>query len=186
MASRAARWQVSYPIGVDGTEPCRRLVGPARTSGAAGAGPTTCRTPCCRAPAGSVVSANQNAARTNRLVEALGGTHLHTAEDFERLQHDTTAWSAGQLVPLLAPLRAVRNDVEAARLRLLQWDRRVSADSTAAALYVFWEEALGRLLSEKRLGPDLVNDYLGRAGLSVIPLAAADAGMVRRQSRPRA
>jgi penicillin amidase len=73
-------------------------------------------------------------------------------------------------VPLLAPLRAARNDVEAARLRLLQWDRRVSADSTAAALYVFWEEALGRLLSEKHLGPDLVNDYLGRAGLSVMPL----------------
>jgi penicillin amidase len=119
---------------------------------------------------GFFVSANQNPARTNRLVEALEGTHVHTADDFERLQHDTTAWTAGQLVPLLAPLRAPRNDVEAARLRLLQWDRRVSADSTAAALYVFWEEALGRLLSERRLGPDLVNDYLGRAGLSVIPL----------------
>ena len=79
-----------------------------------------------------------------------------------------------------------RNDVEAARLRLLQWDRRVSADSTAAALYVFWEEALGRLLSEKRLGPDLVNDYLARAGLSVIRAAETDARVVRRRSRRRA
>ncbi len=118
---------------------------------------------------GFIVSANQNEARTNRLVEALAGTHPHTVEDFERLQHDTTAWTASRLVPLLAPLRDPRNEVEAARLQLLQWDGRVSADSPAAALYVFWEDALGRLLPEKHLTPDLLKDYVSRAGLSVAP-----------------
>lgn len=116
---------------------------------------------------GFFVSANQNAARTNRLLEVLGETQAQTIEGFEHLQHDTTAWNAGQLVPLLVPLRATRNDVEASRQRLLQWDRRVSADSTEAALYVFWEEALARLLAERHLEPDLRNDYLARTVLSV-------------------
>jgi penicillin amidase len=119
---------------------------------------------------GFLVSANQNVARTNRLVEVLAGTHVQTVQDFERLQHDTSAWNAAQLVPLLAPLRAARNDVNAARQRLLQWDRRVSADSTAAALYVFWEEALARLLAERSLAPDLANDYVARTALSVLSL----------------
>jgi penicillin amidase len=119
---------------------------------------------------GFIVSANQNTARTNRLDELLAGTHEFTAEDFKRFQHDITAWNAGQLVPLLAPLHAPGSDVEAARQQLLRWDRRVSADSTAAALYVFWEEALGRMLAGTHLAPDLVDDYLARAGLSVMAL----------------
>jgi penicillin G amidase len=120
-------------------------------------------------PGGFFVSANQNAARTNRLVDVLEQNQVQTVEGFEHLQQDTTSWNAGQLVPLLAPLLASRNDVEAARQRLLQWDRRVSADSTDAALYVFWEEALARLLAERHLGPDLLNDYLARA---VLPITA--------------
>jgi penicillin amidase len=119
---------------------------------------------------GVFVSANQDAARTNRLVEVLGEARPRTLEDFEHLQHDTEAWNAGQLVQLLSSLHPSRDDVEAARRRLLEWNRRVSADSTEAALYVFWEEALGRLLGARYLGPDLLNDYLARAVLPVTTL----------------
>ncbi len=122
------------------------------------------------ATGGFVVSANQNAARTNRLDELLAGAHPHTVDDFKRLQLDTTAWNATQLVPLLANLRADRSEVEAARRLLLQWDKRVAADSAAAAVYVFWEGEVLRKLAESRLGPDLRNDYVSRAGLPIAAL----------------
>jgi penicillin amidase len=119
---------------------------------------------------GVVVSANQNAARTNRLGELFGAAHAHTADDFKRFQHDTTAWNAEQLVPLLARLHADRNDVEAARQQLGRWDKRLAADSTAAALYVFWEEALARKLAETRIPPALLDEYVARAGVSLSAL----------------
>jgi penicillin amidase len=124
------------------------------------------------AAGGFVVSANQNAARTRRLDELLGGTHPFTVDDFKRLQLDTTAWNAAQLVPLLANLAADRSEVETARRLLLQWDKRIAADSAAAAVYVFWEDALLRQLAESRLGPDLRNDYVARAGLPVEALTS--------------
>jgi len=119
---------------------------------------------------GYVVSANQNAARTNRLDELLGGAHPHTVGDFKRLQLDTTAWNAAQLVPLLGNLASDRSEVEAARRLLLQWDRRIAADSTAAAVYVSWEREVLRALAESRLGPDLRSDYIARAGLPTAAL----------------
>ncbi len=70
-------------------------------------------------------------------------------------------------MPLLANLAADRSEVEAARRSLLQWDRRIAADSAAATLYVFWEEAFVSKLAESRLAPDLRNDYVARAGLPV-------------------
>ena len=122
------------------------------------------------AAGGFAVSANQNAARMNRLGELLDGAHPDTVDDFKRFQLDTTAWNASQLVPLLAGLVADRSEVEAARRLLLQWDKRIAADSKAAALYVFWEDAVSRKLAESRLGPDLRNDYVARAGLPVAAL----------------
>jgi penicillin amidase len=122
-------------------------------------------------PAGGyVVSANQNAARTNRLDELLDGAHLHTVDGFKRMQLDTTAWNAGQLVPLLGNLASDRSEVEAARRLLLQWDGRIAADSAAAAVYVFWEGELLRKLAESRLTPDLRNGYVARAGLPIAAL----------------
>jgi penicillin amidase len=119
---------------------------------------------------GFVVAANQNAARTNRLGELFAGVHASTVEDFRRFQHDTTAWNAEQLVPLLAPLRADRDDVEVARQQLGRWDKRLDAGSTVAALYVFWEEALGRKLAGTRIPRALLDEYLVRASIPVLAL----------------
>ena len=119
---------------------------------------------------GFFVSANQNTARTNRLDDVLGGAQPQTVEDFKRMQLDTTAWNAEQLVPLLATLASDRSEVEAARRMLVQWDKRISADSVAARVYVSWERELLRKLAEARLAPDLRTDYIARAGLPIAAL----------------
>jgi penicillin amidase len=119
---------------------------------------------------GLAVSANQNAARAGRLEELFAGAGAYTVDDFKRFQHDITAWNAEQLVPLLTPLHADRNEVEASRQQLVQWDRRVAADSGAATLYVFWEEALARKLAEARIAPGLVDEYVARVGVPVAAL----------------
>jgi penicillin G amidase len=118
---------------------------------------------------GVAVSANQNAARTGRLDELLAAARAYTADDFKRFQYDITAWNAEQLVPLLTSLHAERNEVEAWRQQLVQWDRRVAAGSAAATIYVFWEEALARKLAESRLAPALVDEYVARVA---VPVAA--------------
>ena len=113
------------------------------------------------------ISANQNAARTNRLQGVLSSGTAFTVDAFKALQHDTTSWTAEQLVPLLAQIRAERSDVEAARRRLVDWDRRVAAASPIATLYVYWEEALVRTLAERQLPAELRDDYVTRAHFDV-------------------
>src|SRR5215510_490836 len=116
------------------------------------------------------IAANQNPARTSRLQEIFGGARTFTIADVQAAQHDVTSWNAGQLVPLLERLPSGRDAVDAARRQLLQWDRRVSAGSPAASLYVNWEEALLRKLAERRVPPALIDSYLLRARLDVTAL----------------
>ncbi len=116
------------------------------------------------------IAANQDVARTNRLKEILAGNETFTVDDFKRFQHDTTPWNAKQLVPLLARLHGGLPDVEEARTRLVGWDRRMTADSPAAALYAYWTEALLRKLAERRVPPALLDGYLARAHLDVTAL----------------
>ena len=95
---------------------------------------------------GYVASANDNLARTRRIEQLFRAQATFGIDDFERMQHDTLAWNAEQLVPLLARLRASRPDVEDARSRLLRWDRRLTVDSDAATVYALWEPRLLRAL----------------------------------------
>ncbi len=120
--------------------------------------------------AGVVVSVNQSQARTNRLAELFAGGRAYTTDDFRTFQHDTTAWNAEQLVPLVARLHADRSVVEDARQQLVKWDKRLASDSAIAALYVFWEQALLRKLAESRIPPVLLDDYLTRATVLVSAL----------------
>ena len=119
---------------------------------------------------GIAILANRNAARTGRLDELFAAARAYTVDDFKRFQYDITAWNAEQLIPLLTPLHADRNEVEASRQLLVQWDRHVAADSGAATLYVFWEEALARTLAEARIAPALVDEYVARVGVPVAAL----------------
>jgi penicillin amidase len=112
-------------------------------------------------PAGGHVAPPTATARLNRLREALA-TQPTSRQTFQRLS-TTLAWNAERLVPLLVGVRADDTDVEQARQRLLAWDKRVSADSSAATLYVLWERSLFRALAAARLDSTLADEYLGRA-----------------------
>ena len=73
-------------------------------------------------------------------------------------------------MPLLERVHPGRDDLDEARRRLIAWDRRVSADSPVATLYVYWEEALLRKLAERRVPLPLLDGYLARAHLDVTTL----------------
>ena len=106
----------------------------------------------------------------------LSGGAKYTVDDLKRQQHDVVAWNAEQLVPRLGALHASAAQVDEARRRLLAWDKRIAADSPVAALYVFWEQALRRKLSEGRVPAALLDDYLAHAELSLPDaLKASDA-----------
>ena len=76
--------------------------------------------------------------RFQRIEEVLQKGGKFTIEDFERLQHDEMSLPARELVPLLAGLKIDDLVVREARDLLLHWDRVLSKDSAAAALYEVW------------------------------------------------
>jgi penicillin G amidase len=102
--------------------------------------------------------------RINRIRELLAGPSNLDVDACTRLQQDIVAWSAEQLVPLLEPVRGRDPEMERARQRLLGWDRRISADSSIATLYVLWERALLRKLVEGKLDPVMAREYVDGAG----------------------
>jgi penicillin amidase len=118
---------------------------------------------------GYVASANDSVARARRIDQVLAASPSLGIDDFKQLQHDTVAWNAGQLVPLLAAVQSPRADVDEARRRLLTWDRRLVAGSTEATLYVFWERSLLRRLLGGKLPASLAGELAARAGAVLVP-----------------
>jgi penicillin G amidase len=113
-------------------------------------------------PGGMPIAANGSLARTNRLRQLLGERSKYTVDDIKREQHDVTSWNAAQMVPRLAAVRSNDARAEAARRRLVAWDRRLTSDSEAGALYVLWERSLWRQMASARVPPPLVDAYLTR------------------------
>ena len=122
-----------------------------------------------RPATGYVASANRGLARTRRLNDVFGNNRTFTLDEFKDLQHDVVAWTAGRLVPLVARVRVDREDVMRARRQLLSWDRNVTTDSVAAAIYVTWERMLRRMLAEQRLDAELAAEFVVRAGDFLVP-----------------
>ncbi len=121
-----------------------------------------------RAAAGPfVVAANEDAARASRLRAMLTGAARFTIDDVRRQQQDVVASNAERLVTRLAGAHATDPDVEQARQILLEWDRRVTADSAAARLYVVFERLLWRKISAARVPAPILDDYLFRAGFNL-------------------
>ena len=114
-------------------------------------------------PAGYVAAANGSPARLGRIHQVLSGTPRVDVDGFKRLQHDTVAWNAEQLVPLLAGAAVDRQDLERARDRLLGWNKSLSVDSAEASLYVTWERALRLRLAESNLPSALVEGHVARS-----------------------
>jgi penicillin amidase len=122
------------------------------------------------ARAGYAIAVNGSVPRTERLRQALSGAPAFGVDEFKMLQHDTVSWTAAQLLPQLARAQADAADVEAARRRLVAWDGHVSADSTDATMYVFWERALRRAIAAAELPPLLARDYVPVAEALNLPV----------------
>jgi penicillin amidase len=118
---------------------------------------------------GTVVSANDSRPRLERLRAVLAQQRALGVEDSRLLQQDVRAANADRLIPLLARLRAVRNDVGRARGELAGWDRRVAADSAVSTLYVLWERTATRMLVERRVPAALVDEFLAREADGLVP-----------------
>jgi len=82
--------------------------------------------------------------RFRRIEEVLGTRGDFTIADIERLQHDQTSLMARQLVPMLAGAKTADPRLSDALRLLREWDRVLSADSAAAALYEMWVQKLVR------------------------------------------
>jgi penicillin amidase len=109
-------------------------------------------------------------ARINRIREVLGSKPKFTIEDFKALQHDSVAWNAKQLVPLLSTVKSSDPETERGRELLLAWDHNVSKESAAAALFVVWEQKLRDQLVTGKVGGPMESEYVGRAGRLVVSL----------------
>lgn len=110
-----------------------------------------------------------NPARINRIREVLNENKKFGVTEFERLQHDSVAWNAEQLVPLLAHVKSEDPVVEKARQHLVAWDRNMLRSSTEATIYFEWEQkALELLISGKIDGP-LAAEYVARGGDVLVP-----------------
>ena len=92
--------------------------------------------------------------RGDRIAELLGGSNRITLSDMVAVQTDYLSLPARVLVPLLRGLSVEGDRVEQARLRLLDWDFRLTKESEAAAIYVEWEKQITKQLLDLQKIPE--------------------------------
>jgi penicillin amidase len=109
-------------------------------------------------------------ARINRIREVLESRDKLNVADLQKLQHDSVAWNAEQLIPLFAHVTSPDADVERARKLLTIWDRSMLRSSPAAMIYAMWEQkALELLVSGKISGP-MAQEYVARGTDVLVPV----------------
>lgn len=92
-----------------------------------------------------------------RIAQILSQPRKLTLQDNVALQNDVLSLPAQALVPLLDPVATNNADFLAARRMLSTWDRRVTGDSAAAALFEVWEyRHLRPLLLARVVSPALL------------------------------
>ncbi len=106
-----------------------------------------------------------------RIAEILSQPDKLTLGDNVALQNDVVSLPARALVPLLDDVQTDNADFLAARQMLSTWDRRLTGDSAAAALFEVWEYRHLRLLLLARVVPPALLPILGQGDIrSVIAL----------------
>ncbi|MGE0451446.1 MAG: penicillin acylase family protein [Vicinamibacterales bacterium] len=114
-------------------------------------------------PADAVLIApNRDPARLSRIRAVLDASGLLRIEDLMRLQVDVLAARASDLLARLDDRDLREPAVLAARNRMRDWDARVTSDSDAAALYLRWQQAIGRLLAARNAPPELAGELASR------------------------
>ncbi len=90
--------------------------------------------------------------RLQRVKALLGSTDKHDFESFRTMQMDTRAVDADLLLPLLEGVAPADDRSQKALEMLRSWDRRMTADSSAALIFTAWQRELKKALFEDDLG----------------------------------
>lgn len=106
--------------------------------------------------------------RFTRIEQVLRDGGRFTVADFERLQGDELSLPAGELVPLLGRHTLESEPMRAATQLLLDWDRILSKDSPAAALYEMWYTKLVEEVIRPRVPDDLWTAYVERYPIAAL------------------
>ncbi len=78
--------------------------------------------------------------RIARLHQILGSGRKFTMEDHQDIQHDVYILAAERDIPSFKGWTSDDADLEWARSQIAEWDGRLTAGSTAGAIYVRWED----------------------------------------------
>ena len=116
--------------------------------------------------------------RARRLREVLGAGRGLTVADMAALQHDETSLPARALTPLLRAVRVEGELAARARDTLATWDGVLGARSVPAAIYVAWERALVRAVTERAV------PQAARALVGTLPLTRVVEWMTDPASAP--
>ncbi|MCC3859824.1 penicillin acylase family protein [Pseudemcibacter aquimaris] len=84
-------------------------------------------------------------ARYERLLEVMNAAENHTIEDSERLQYDNKSMNAEKIIPIISAL-SVPDELREAQNALGSWDARLDLESSAAAIFDIWEQAMLNML----------------------------------------
>jgi len=119
--------------------------------------------------------------RVRRIEEVLFSKSDWTVSDFERLQLDELSLPARELVPLLSEVKVDDRDVKDFIELLINWDKKLSKDSAAAALFEVWVTKLiqnvfkplvtddaWRLINKQIPVPVLINYLKEKKGQSLV------------------
>ncbi len=100
--------------------------------------------------------------RIKRLHQILGPARTLTVEDHQRIQHDAYSLVAERDLPLFKGWTATDRDAERARALIAAWDGVLTRDTTAGAIFVRWDDAVG---NEARTAKGAARRALVEAGL---------------------
>lgn len=89
-------------------------------------------------------------ARYWRLQEVMNQAKNHSIEDSMVLQYDNKSMNAERITPFIKDLRVPR-ELRAAQRQLINWDHRLNRDSTPAAIFDIWEQAMINLIFQKNV-----------------------------------
>ncbi|NNF25807.1 MAG: penicillin acylase family protein, partial [Gemmatimonadetes bacterium] len=105
--------------------------------------------------------------RWARASEVLGSGRRHSMADMMALQTDVLSIPARTIVPMLQHVRSADGSVERSRVRLMDWDFELEAESVEAGIYVAFERRLQRMMRDLLI-PEGAREHLGGVSMTVI------------------
>jgi len=104
--------------------------------------------------------------RAQRIREFLSSRDRFELKDMASLQQDVLSLPARELISLLKSLHPEKENLKMARSWLLAWDYRLRPESTEAALYAAWQQALVEQVWQ-RLLPEFSRRFFPRRSLEL-------------------